>query len=585
MNKKRSHFIRYVNSTKPYWKYLSIALLMMIVIVWIQTLLPRFFRDIIDTYIPQKDFTPLAHAAVVLAALYLLRMAAFILRNNRMLKFGYHYIYDLRNKLMHHFQLLSFIFFDDNKTGDIMNHMLDDVMNTEMMTTNSLIYLLEDILLIIIIGTILIFMNYKLALISFIILPIYALVHKFFRRNIGEMNRSIRENYAQLSSEFHDSIAGIRVVRAFNLEQERTLQFNKYLKEDRRLRIKTYTFNAMFGGLTEYLTIFGILLVLSFGSYFAIRYGTMTTGEIVAFYTYLGFLYNPIIRLSSTTTIIEAGMSSIKRIYNVLDTIPQPPEKLNPIIPLKPSRGAFKFENVTFHYEGSGMPALKDLNFEISPGKTIALVGSSGSGKTTAFNLLMRFYDPTSGNITLDDINIKNLQTRWLRQNISLVMQEGFLFWGTIRENIRYGRIDAADSEVEEAARMANAYDFIRQLPEGYDTPLGERGVVLSGGQRQRIAIARAILKNAPILLLDEATSALDNEAEVKIQQAINKIAQNRTTFIIAHRLTTIQNADEILVLKEGSIIERGSHKSLLAEQGEYYRLYYAHEFLNNIIV
>ncbi|MCF7918711.1 MAG: ABC transporter ATP-binding protein/permease [Candidatus Cloacimonetes bacterium] len=581
MQKNRSYFLRYVKSTQPYWKYMYIALSMMLAIVWIQTLLPRFFRDIIDIYIPERKFEPLAQSALILAGLYVIRMGAFIWRNNRMLNFGYHYIYDLRNKLMHHFQLLSFIYFDDNKTGDIMNHMLDDVMNTEMMTTNSLIYLLEDLLLIVFIGVILLFMNYKLALISMLILPIYAIVHKYFRRSIGEMNRSIRENYAQLSSEFHDSIAGIRVVRAFNLERERMQQFNKYLEEDRRLRIKTYTFNALFGGLTEYLTIFGILLVLSMGSYYAIRYGTMTTGEIVAFYTYLGFLYNPIIRLSSTTTIIEAGMSSIKRIYKVLDTIPQPPEKLNPLIPKKTASGGFRFENVTFFYEGTKNAALKDVQFNVIPGKTIALVGASGSGKTTIFNLLMRFYDPTAGKILLDDMDIKDLQIYWLRQNISLVLQEGFLFWGTIRENIRYGRIEATDKEVEEAAQMANAEEFIRQLPKGYDTPLGERGVVLSGGQRQRLAIARAILKNAPVLLLDEATSALDNEAEVKIQQAISKLAKNRTTFIIAHRLTTVQNADEIIVLKEGSVIEKGNHGELLALKGEYYRLHTAHEFLN----
>ncbi|MBN2829504.1 MAG: ABC transporter ATP-binding protein, partial [Candidatus Cloacimonetes bacterium] len=318
MMEKKSYFWRYILSTKKYWKYMFVALAMMVIIVAIQTMLPRFFQRMLDVYIPQKDFTGLLHQTFFLLGLYFIRMCAFILRNNRMLNFGYHYIYDLRDKLMHHFHLLSFRFYDRNKTGDIMNHMLDDVMNVEMMTTNSLIYLLEDLLMIVVVSIILLHMNWMLALCALTILPLYSLIHKHFRNRIGEMNRDIRDNYAQLSSEFHDSIAGVRVVRAFNLEEERTKKFNKYIREDRQLRIKTYTFNALFASVTEYLTVIGILLVLSMGGYFAIQRGTMTGGEVVAFYTFLGFLYNPIVRLSGTTAIIESGLSSINRIYNVL---------------------------------------------------------------------------------------------------------------------------------------------------------------------------------------------------------------------------------------------------------------------------
>jgi subfamily B ATP-binding cassette protein MsbA len=451
-------------------------------------------------------------------------------------------------------------------------------MNTEMMTTNSLIYLLEDLLMIAVVSIILLHMNWILAICALSILPLYSLIHKHFRGRIGEMNRDIRENYAQLSSEFHDSIAGIRVVRAFNLEEERTKQFNKYIREDRRLRIKTYTFNALFSSITEYLTVIGILLVLSLGGYFAIQRGTMTGGEVVAFYTFLGFLYNPIVRLSGTTAIIESGLSSINRIYSVLDTIPTPPEKENPLIPRTRTKGNIRFENVTFYYDGTDKPALQKINLDIPAGSTVALVGTSGGGKSTIINLITRFYDPTSGNVILDGVDLKEYQLHWLRKNISLVLQEGFLFWGTIRENIRYGRLGATDAEVEKAAELAYAKDFIDTLPHGLDTPLGERGISLSGGQKQRIAIARAILKNAPILILDEATSALDNESEVKIQKAMEQLSADRTTIVIAHRLSTIRKADKIVVMKDGEIAEFGSHNELIERKGEYYRLHNAHE-------
>ena len=573
MSKQQSAFKRYFFSTKPYWKYIYAAFFMMLIMVAVALTLPRFFKIIIDDYIPNKKFNDLVYGSLIILILYLFRMGAMILRNNRMLNFGYHYIYDLRTRLMHHFQLLSFRYYDKATTGDIMNRMLDDVMNTEFMTTNSLIYLLEDLFIISGVAIMLTTMNYKLAIIALAIIPIYSVIHGRFQKKIRDKNRSIRENYAQLSSEFHDTVAGAKVIRAFNLEDYKKTQFNKYLLEDRHLRISTYTFNALFQSLTEYLTVIGIIVVLIGGGYFAIVKGVMTAGEIVAFYTYLGYLYQPIIRLSGTTAVIEQGMSSVRRIYEVLDTVPSPPEKANAIIPSQPARGHIKFENVYFSYDDSKNNALEGISFAVEPGKSIALVGPSGAGKSTILNLIMRFYDPTQGTIYLDGQDIRDLQLRWLRQNISLVLQEGFLFWGTIRENIRYGDITAGDKKVEQAARLAHAHEFINKLPQDFDTPLGERGVGLSGGQRQRIAIARAILKNAPILILDEATSALDTESEYKIQQALKELIHNKTTFIIAHRLSTIRNADKIFVMDQGKIIEKGNHDQLLAEKGLYYRL------------
>lgn len=550
------------------------AFVMMLIMTAIAMTLPRLFKFIIDDYVPKQDYGGLIRACLVIMGLYLIRMGAFIFRNNQMLKFGYYYIYELRSRLMRHFQLLSFRYYDRVKTGDVMNRMLDDVMNTELMTTNSLIYLLEDVFLLTGVTVILFFMNGKLTLIALLVIPLYGLIHRKFQRKIGMLNKDIRENYASLSSEFHDSIAGVKEVKAFTLEDYKKRVFDKYLLEDRHLRIKTYTFNAFFVSLTEYITIIGILVVLIGGGYFAIVQGTMTAGEIVAFYTYLGYLYQPLVRLSNTTTVIEAGISSIRRIFEVLDTMPSPKEQPDAITPPRPAVGRVIFDHVYFSYDSSPRKSLSDISFEVEPGRSIALVGPSGAGKSTIISLLTRFYDPDKGTICLDGNDLKALKIKWLRENIALVLQEGFLFWGTIRENIRYGNIEATDEQVEEAARLAYAYDFITELPRGFDTPLGERGVGLSGGQKQRIAIARAILKNAPIMILDEATSALDTESELKIQEAVKKLVADRTTFIIAHRLSTIQNADEIFVIDNGKIVERGNHRELIDAGGLYHRLH-----------
>lgn len=544
----------------------------MLVIVAITMLLPQLFRQIIDVYIPAKDFRVLLYSCLGLLGLYLIRLGAFILRNNRMLNFGYRYIYGLRNTLMSHFQLLSFRFYDRMKTGDIMNRMLDDVMNVEMMTTNSLIYLAEDLLMIVGVSIALLFLQPELTLIAVAILPLYALIHARFRKHIRARHDHIRANYAQLSSVFHETISGIKTVKSFTLEKYKHAHFDTYSLKDRHLRIRTYTFNAVFTGVTEYLTIVGILAVLAGGGWLAIQ-ARMTIGEIVAFYTYLGFLYAPIIRLSSTATIIESGLSSVRRIYEVLDTPVDLVEKTPPVIPPAPARGHIVFDNVSFKYPTSVHHAVRGLNFEVEPGKSVALVGHSGAGKSTILNLLTRFYDPTDGAIYLDGHNLRDVPLNWLRRNIALVLQDGFLFWGTVRDNIRLGDIDATDEAVEQAARLAYADEFIRRLPDGYDTHLAERGVTLSGGQQQRLAIARALLKDAPILILDEATSALDHESEFKIQQALRRVMANRTTFIIAHRLSTIRHVDEIFVLDAGRLVERGTHEHLLATDSRYAKL------------
>lgn len=390
-----------------------VALIMMLIIVAISMLLPRLFRLIIDVYIPQKDFSGLVASCLVLLTAYLLRFGAFVLRNNRMLHFGYYYIYDLRNILMHHFQRLSFRYYDCRRNSCILH------------------------------------------------------------------------------------LPGFYVPTHYSFKQYSGSHFDRYKFDQTNLRCFGYAAKPA-------------------GSY-------------------------------------------------------------NPVIPKTGVKGRIAFENVTFQYENSVDTAISNISFEVSPGKKIALVGASGAGKSTMLNLITRFYDPTNGRILLDGVDLRYYELQWLRRNISLVLQEGFLFWGMVRENIRYGRIGAGDREVEHAAKLAYAHDFIMGMPKGYDTSLGERGVWLSGGQRQRIAIARAILKNAPVLSLDEATSALDNESEYKIQQAMKEVTANRTTFIIAHRLSAIRHVDEIFVMDKGQIIEHGSHEELIARGAYYHKLHQIH--------
>ncbi|MFP4521541.1 MAG: ABC transporter ATP-binding protein [Fibrobacterota bacterium] len=567
-------FRRYFRSTRPFWKYVYVAMLMMVFITSVGIMLPYYIKIIIDKIIPSGDLKLLFISCGAVILLYIIRVGAAILRNNRMLNFGYHYIYDLRNRLMNHFHLLSFKYYDRVMTGDLLNRMLDDVMNVESMTTNALIYLLEDSFTLIAVSVIIMFINFKLAVLALLILPLYMFMRRYFKNEIKQRNRNIKRNYADLSSEFYDSIAGVREVRAYTLEEHKKERLNRYLTEDRKLRINTYTYNALFQALTEFLTKFGVILVVAGGGYFAIVDQSMTVGDIVAFYSYLSFLYMPIVRLSNATTIIESGLTSMERILEVLDTKPHPPEKVNPLIPEGRSKGKIVFDNVSFSYEKDQVPALKNICIDAQPGKSIALVGPSGAGKSTVLNMITRFYDPTEGAILLDGHDLRDLQLKWIRKNISIVLQDGFLFWGTIRENIRYGRVCASDTEVEKAAEMACAKEFIEKLPQGFDTPVGEKGVRLSGGQRQRVSIARAILKNAPILFFDEATSALDNESEYYIQEGMKRLSENKTTFVIAHRLSTIENSDTILVMKNGRIVERGNHSELLAAKGLYTKLH-----------
>ncbi|MFH0918897.1 MAG: ABC transporter ATP-binding protein, partial [Fibrobacterota bacterium] len=455
----------------------------------------------------------------------------------------------------------------------IMTRMLDDIMNVENMTTNAVLNLVTDFVIIGGVLFMLFSMNVKLALAALAILPLYLLNFRYFSGHLRKRNRDIQRNYSELSSEFSESISGIRVIKSFSLEQFKGKRIGRYMDQDLDMRISTYTFNAVFQVISEFLTIIGTASILFYGGYLVMK-GTITVGQVVAFYTYVGYLYGPLLQIVSVVQGVQRGLVSAERIYELLDIKPWPAEKAEAVDP-RPAKGRIEFHNVTFFYEHSKLPSLKDVNLILEPGKTTALVGTSGAGKSTLMSLVLRFYDPTEGKVTLDGRDLRDMTIDGLRHCLSIVMQEGFLFTGTVADNIRMGRLGATDKEVEEAARRAGALDFITALPKGMHTLIGEQGQNLSGGQKQLIAIARAILRNAPVVLLDEPTAAMDSETEYKVQASLTELSKTSATLIIAHRLSTIQRADEILVMQKGQIVERGTHESLLATGIYYKRLYH----------
>ncbi len=367
-----------------------------------------------------------------------------------------------------------------------------------------------------------------------------------------------------------DTIPGIRVVKAFNREEDEVERFiaknrEVFAENMRAVQVSSYFFPSM-----GFLMAVGTIVLWAYGGYQVIVNGTIQPGELMAFIGYTWMLYNPIQALTHSSEQLQGAVTAAERLFEIMDTQPEVEEE-GPKIVLPEIKGKIEFRNVSFYYE-KGDPVLKDINFTIEPGQMIGLVGSSGSGKTTLINLISRFYKVTEGEILIDGVNINDIDLKSLRKQIGLVLQEPFLFHGTIAENIAYGRPDATFEEIVEAAQLANAHNFIMNLPDGYDTRIGERGVGLSGGEKQRISIARAILKNPRILILDEATSAVDTETEKLIQEAIDRLIKGRTTIAIAHRLSTLQNADRLLVLKDGQIAESGTHEELLAKPDGLFR-------------
>ncbi len=565
--------VRFLPYMAVYWKQLTFIFMLVLVVAGCDLLRPYLIGHIIDAANESRPWGSLLNLLEILLLITIGRSLTLLTRNFLTQVTGMRITCDMRVATFQHLQSLSLRFYDARHTGKIVARVSNDASALHTLVTGASVNLLGDIVTILVALGVLMHANWKLAIVTYAILPFFVINYVWHRRRLRVESRKHRQNWDRVMSFLHERIASTRLIRAFATEEEEVANFRRGIEADFVNYNRVAWRNTLLGVGADFLAGFGIFVVLAYGSYLVITSnGAFKVGELTAFLFYIGLLYTPITRIVDANAAIQLAATALEKIFALFDTQPHIPE--NDQLPqLANVDGKVDFANVSFAYR-TGHTTLHDINFSVESGQTVALVGPSGSGKSTIITLLARFYDPTAGAILIDGQDIRNFNVQSVRKQIGIVMQDNILFSGSIAENIKYGRPGSNDEEMIEAARAANAHDFIQSLPRGYDTWIGERGVQLSGGQRQRIAIARVILKNPRILILDEATSALDTESERLVQEALDRLMQKRTSIVIAHRLSTIINAGTILVLKDGRIVERGSHADLLAHGGLYGHLH-----------
>jgi ATP-binding cassette, subfamily B, bacterial MsbA len=563
---------RFIPYLLVYWRRLIWIFLFLLIVSGFDLLRPYLIGQIVQGAAGHKSWALqewlLAFFFISVAG----RSLVLLARNFYTQQTGMRLTCDMRIEIFRHLQSLSLRFYDSRHTGKIASRISTDTGAIYSVVTGASVNLLGDAITIIGVVLVLFNVNWQLALMTYAILPLFIVNYVWHRRRLRIESRNHRRNWDQVLSFLHERISSTRLVRAFATEGIEVESFRQRIETDYIRFNRVVWRNSLLSVGADFLTGIGLFIVLAFGSYLVMTGKGLDLGGLTAFLFYLGLLYSPITRLVDSNAMIQQATTALEKIFTLLDTQPHIPE--NESLPqLPPLKGTVTFDQVSFGYRAQHI-ILKNISFEAKPGETIALVGPSGSGKTTIITLLARFYDPTQGRILTDGQDIRNFNVQSLRRQIGIVMQDNILFSGSIGENIRYGRTETTKEEMIEAAKAANAHEFISKLAQGYESQIGERGVQLSGGQRQRIAIARVILKNPRILILDEATSALDTESERLVQEALERLMKKRTSIVIAHRLSTVVNADRILVLKDGQIVEQGHHEELLAQGGLYHNLH-----------
>lgn len=565
------NYKRLLKYIKPYLGRFGLAIICIVVASGANLYLPWIIKDMIDKVLAERDMAMLNFISVSIVVVFAIRGVFYYGQSYLVSYIGQRVVVDVREVMFRKFQRMPMAYFDRHQTGETMSYLTNDVGAIQAALVDNLIEMFTEGAILIGSVVMMLYLDWKLTLLTLVTVPLVGFAMKIFGKKIKSTSRVIQEKLADITSLLQESISSIRVVKSFVREKYEIERFRVENELNFRATMKNVQFTSLLTPTVEFLAALAVTLIVWFGGYEVVN-GMITAGSLVAFLTYAVNLANPIKRLSRIYGRLQKAMAAVDRIFLVLDLPETVNDKPNSI-ELPPIKGNVSVENVTFSYDGAHN-ALENVNFEVKSGQMIAFVGPSGAGKSTIANLIPRFYDVTSGAIKIDGYDIRDVKIDSLREQIGIVPQETLLFSTTVMENIRYGRLNATDDEVIAAARAANAEKFILELPNGYETQIGERGLNLSGGQRQRMAIARAMLKNPQILILDEATSALDTESEKIVQAALDELMKGRTSFVIAHRLSTIFGADKIFVIDKGKICESGTHKELLALNGIYSNLY-----------